>query len=393
MPGLETDEASPGIDVDVAAVQEREEYDSAVILSDSPDPFVRAFVNILSVKIDISKDLGQEPFQVAGRCGTAFEDHPEARNIVDGRHEQLFIDDRGPADVFVDAPGPRDDAHFFFIRQPAGNGRGMDVHAASCNRRSGSQSGLCGYLFGDRTADLARVFQRRKLVVNHFQSHIGKELSVVADVTDVHQARTGHICNFTISVARQFITDIVLAHKDIFRIFNNLRLVVEKPVQDRGRLAFPAGLHRFRQNFLKGSVLLPPNSRFLTAGVGGDDPVIGLTVVVSHQIQAVAVAGNRHRDDLVSADPRLLQQPPDRILVGLPHFFAVPFRKTGFRLDHVRFASDDGDLRPVQIVQSRFAHCSPVVQTKQILFHNVSPLMIFNTKKVLFNKPAGIPMD
>ena len=269
----------------------------------------------------------------------------------------------------------------------------MNVHAPSCHRRSGSQTCFPGYLFGNSSADLARVFQRRKLVVNHFQSHIGQQFSVVADVTDVHQARAGHIGNFTVGVARQLVSDVVLAHEDVFRIFNNLRLVVEKPVQDRGRLSFPAGLHRFRQNFLKGSVLLPPNSRFLTAGVGGDDPVIGLAVVVSHQIQAVAVAGNRHRDDLVSADPRLLQQPPDCILVGLPHFFAVPFRKTGFRLDHVRFASDDGDLRPVQIVQSRFAHRSPVVQTKQILFHNVSPLMIFNTKKVLFNKPAGIPMD
>ena len=122
MPTSDSVKASAGRRLYVGAVEEGVEDDVGSTGRQAGDHLVAHFIDrdapLLSLDALLATEVVDEPLQVGSRGGTRLYGQPQARDGVDGGHEQGRVYQRLGGDDFVDAPRTGDDAHLTGIDHP-----------------------------------------------------------------------------------------------------------------------------------------------------------------------------------------------------------------------------------------------------------------------------------
>ena len=199
----------------------------------------------------------------------------------------------------------------------------------------------------------------RMLIIEHIEG-VGNGLGLVGSnnnmfqyspnaFQEIHEAAGGGIGQLCSKDAGEAVADQILQRQNPAAFFQDFRVMVPEPGDQRRRLGRPGGLTGMGE---QGPVNAAAAEIFgIIAGtvVGGDDHGIDRFAGFVGEDDATAVAGQTHSGHIAAMDAGLFQGLPDDQNVCLPDGVSVPLRPAGMGQVHRNLGSGNGDLVALQI--------------------------------------------
>ena len=161
-----------------------------------------------------------------------------------------------------------------------------------------------------------------------------QELRLVAARAQVQEPGAGGVRELGCGLARKAEAEVVLAGKDPAYFRKALRLIVAQPGEQRGWVAGEHVLERPAPGELEPALRAPELGVSVSPAVRGDYARARGAPVPAPEVEALAVAADAERGDLLGPDAGLFHHAADDLAGALPELLHIPLGVAGPGREH-----------------------------------------------------------